>query len=430
LPAHSKPSPTAYTRRRIVAGLLAFAVVAAVVGLLAVRGSGSNNSSGGAGQSSSDSSSITAASTTPSRPVNIYRDITSDKVRADIKNDPYRIYVPSGLSNTVTVIDGATGSVLNTFKADEEPQHVVPSWDLKTLWLLNNQGYTVVPIDPKTSQPGTSVKVDDPYNLYFTPDGSDAIVVAEARKRLDFRDPHTMAMRSSLETPTCDGINHSDYSGDFRYAIFTCEFAGRLIKVDMKSRTVVGSLDLSAAPPGSAAPDQTGTTMAGNGDVHSMPQDVRTGPDGKTFFVADMLTAGVHVIDGDSFTETGFIHTGVGAHGINPSRDGTKLYVANRGSTHIGNKPGGPGSVSVIDVATKLVVADWPVPNGGSPDMGNLSPDGRLLWLSGRYDSEVYAFDTVTGAVVHRVPVGDGPHGLVVWPQPGRFSLGHTGNMR
>jgi DNA-binding beta-propeller fold protein YncE len=39
-------------------------------------------------------------------------------------------------------------------------------------------------------------------------------------------------------------------------------------------------------------------------------------------------------------------------------------------------------------------------------------------------------FDTKTGQLTHRIPVGHEPHGLAVWPEPGRYSLGHTGNMR
>ena len=159
----------------------------------------------------------------------------------------------------------------------------------------------------------------------------------------------------------------------------------------------------------------------------SMPQDVRAGPDGRHFYVADMMAGGVHVIDGDKLTTVGFIATGIGTHGITPSRDGTRLYVANRGSTSVDGTRHGPGSVSVVDPATNTVVGTWPVPNGGSPDMGNLSADGTRLWLSGRFDAEVYAFDTTTGSLVARVPVPEGPHGLsrlattgVVLPRPHR----------
>lgn len=323
-----------------------------------------------------------------------------------------RIYVPNLRSNTVSVIDPATFKVVDTFPVGHSPQHVVPSWDLQTLWVTNNaEGHndgSLTPIDPKTGKPGTAIAVDDPYNMYFTPDGKEAIVVAEAHARLDFRDAHTMALHHSLSVPECKGINHADFSIDGRYAIFTCEFGGKLAKIDMVKRKVVGYLLL---------------------DKKGMPQDIRAAPDGKVFYIADMMANGVYLVDGDSFTRIGFIPTGIGTHGMYPSRDGTKLYVANRGTNRIHGKRHGKGSVSVIDFATRKVVANWPIPHGGSPDMGNVSADGKLLWLSGRFDDVAYAFDTTTGAV-RSIKVGGEPHGLAVWPQPGRYSLGHTGIMR
>jgi DNA-binding beta-propeller fold protein YncE len=217
-----------------------------------------------------------------------------------------------------------------------------------------------------------------------------------------------MKVVSSLEVPGCDGINHADFTIDGRFALFTCEFGGALAKIDVEHHTVVGYLHLSQG---------------------GMPQDIRSSPDGSTFYVAEMMRGGVYTVDPDTFTETGFIPTGIGTHGLYPSRDGTKLYIANRGSREVGGPPHGPGSVSVLDFATKQIVANWPIPGGGSPDMGNVSNDGKTLWLSGRYDDVVYAIDTTSGNVV-KIPVGKEPHGLTVWPQPGRYSLGHTGNMR
>jgi len=310
------------------------------------------------------------------------------------------------------VIDPATLKVVDRFPVGVNPQHVVPSWDLTTLWVTNNAEHrtdgTLTPIDPLTGKPGQAVAVDDPYNMYFTPDGRSAIVVAEALKRLDFRDPKTMALQGSLAAPGCAGINHGDYAIDGRYLIMTCEYQGRLAKIDWINRKVLGYLKLSGG---------------------GIPQDIRVSPDGKILYVAELRRGGVYLIDGDAFKEVGFIKTGVGTHGLYPSRDGTKLYVANRGSSRIGGKPRGPGSVAVIDFATRKVVTTWPIPKGGSPDMGNVSADGKRLWLSGRYDNVVYVIDTTTGEVV-TIPVGKEPHGLTVWPQPGRYSLGHTGNMR
>jgi YVTN family beta-propeller protein len=345
-------------------------------------------------------------------PNNLYSETRPDKLSATVAKHLSRVYVPNRASNDVWVIDPAMFKVVQKFPVGVHPQHVVPSWDLKTLWVNNNaEGRTdgsVTPIDPITGKPGRAIPVDDPYNMYFTPDGSAAIIVAEARKRLDFRDPHSMAMKYSIDTPDCGGINHADFSIDGRYAIFTCEYAGSLAKIDLVERKVVGHLKLSKG---------------------GMPQDVRISPDGKIFYIADMKAAGLFLVDSDKFVEIGHIPTGVGTHGLYPSRDGTQLYIANRGVARVYGPPKGKGSVSVLDFATRKIVATWPIPGGGSPDMGNVSIDGKTLWLSGRYDDAVYAIDTINGTV-KSIPVKKEPHGLTVWPQPGRYSLGHTGNLR
>lgn len=373
-------------------------------------------------------------------PLNVYSGTGASQLAEAVKGDLERVYVPNLRSNDVSVIDPATLAVVDRFKVGRSPQHIVPSWDLRTLWVTNNaEGRTdgsLTPIDPRSGRPGAAVAVDDPYNLYFTPDGKSAIVVAEARKRLDFRDPKTMKLQYAIEVPGCAGINHADFAADGSYAIFTCEFSGSVAKIDLAARKVAGYLKLELpetrfkerAPlaPGKVwepGPTELCTTAKG------MPQDVRIAPDGRRFYVADMHADGVHVIDAATFTRVGFIAAGIGTHGLYPSRDGRQLYAVNRGTHRIHGAPKGSGGVAVIDFATEKVVARWGIPGGGSPDMGNVSADGRYLWLAGRYDDVVYRFDTTSGAV-REVKVGAEPHGLAVWPQPGRYSLGHTGNLR
>lgn len=374
-----------------------------------------------------------------SNPKNLYSDTGANQLSAAVKGDLERIYVPNLRGNNVSVIDPVTMKIVDQFKVGRAPQHVVPSWDLRTLWVANNAERTnegsLTPIDPRTGKPGQSITVDDPYNMYFSPDGKSAIVVAEARHRLDFRDPKTLAMQYSIDVPKYGGINHADFSIDGRYAIFTCEFGGSVAKIDLVERKVLGYLKL--VMPRTRFKD---TPVKGNYKTEppaseictatkGMPQDIRVSPDGKRFYVADMEADGLHVIDGESFQEVGFIATGVAAHGLYPSRDGRKLYVANRGSHRVHGARNGPGGVTVIDFETEKVVAQWPVPGGGSPDMGNVSADGKWLWLSGRFDDAIYRVDTATGEMVI-LKGGLEPHGLTVWPQPGRYSLGHTGNLR
>ena len=349
----------------------------------------------------------------PRDSVNIYSAIGVGMIDSVARHALPLVYVPLGGEASVALIDPRTYRVLRKFETGALPQHVVPAYDLRTLWVANDLGNTLTPIDPETGTAGKAVRVVDPYNLYFTPDGRYAIVVAERLQRLDFRDPRTMALHDTVHVD-CAGVDHMEFTAEGRYALATCEFAGKLVKLDVETRHVIGYLMLDSAGLG----------------ARGAPQDIRSAPDGSVFFVADMHADGVYVVDPYAFRVLGFIPTGMGAHGIYPSRDGQYLYVTNRGAHTLKGARRGRGSVSVLDPVTRKVVATWPVPRGGSPDMGNVSADGTELWLSGRFDQEVYVFDTRTGRLLHRIPVGRGPHGLTVWPQPGRYSLGHTGNMR
>jgi YVTN family beta-propeller protein len=333
----------------------------------------------------------------PLDPDDIYAATRPGQLSSTVARFPSRVYVPNSHSDTVDVIDPATFEIVDHFAVGDLPQHVVPSWDLTTLWVTNNLSNTVTAVDPATGAVGRTIPVDAPYNLYFTPDGKFAIVVAERLQKLDFRDPNTMQLVNSLDVD-CEGVDHLDFSADGRYLIASCEFASKLLKVDVANQRIVGKIAVE--------PD-------------GMPQDVKLDPAGKVFYVADMVRGGVYTVDGDAFRITGFIPTGAGAHGLYASRDSKLLYVTNRDA----------GTISLLDFATQTVVGNWHIP-GGSPDMGGVSADGKVLWVSGRYHAEVYAVDTTTGRLLARIPVGHQPHGLCVYPQPGRYSVGHTGVFR
>jgi DNA-binding beta-propeller fold protein YncE len=312
---------------------------------------------------------------------------------------PARVYVPNSQSNTVYEIDQRSFKIVRRFKTGAVPQHITPSYDLQTLWVDNDEGNSLTPVDPRTGKPGRPVPVADPYNLYFTPSGRYAIVVAERLRRLDFRDAHSMKLRHSLPVHTCPGVDHMDFTANGRYALASCEFGGSMIVVDIPRQRIVRTIRLRAG---------------------AMPQDVKLSPDGRVFYVADMASSGVWKIAARRFGKAGFVHTGRGAHGLYASRDSRLLYVSNRGE----------GTISLISFRTRRVVRKWRLPGSASPDMGGVSASGRVLWLSGRYDAEVYAISTRSGRLIRRIKVGAEPHGLCVYPQPGRYSLGHTGVFR
>ncbi len=300
------------------------------------------------------------------------------------------------------VIDPTTFTVVDSYPVGRLPQHVVPSYDMQTLYVNNNQGNSLTPIDPRTGKPGPNIEVDDPYNLYFTPDGTKAVVIAERNSQIDFRDPNTWELVKRLDVPPeyrdeggDSGVNHAEFTADGKTMILSCEFSGWLIRVDLATMEFTGGLNIGGKP-----------------------VDLKLSPDGTVVFNANETRNGVSVVDWANMKELSFIPTGAGTPGLYPSRDGKLLYASNRLA----------GSVTVIDFATRQPTTTWTF--GGSPDMGGVSTDGTQLWLSGRYNAEVYVIDTSTGALIRRINVGGGPHGLAIFPQPGRFSMGHTGNYR
>ena len=382
-------------RRLACAALVAtFAVGAAACG------GGSDSATETTTSAPATTTSTTAPATTTTAPAgtDVYAYTRAGMLAPSVQNIPTRVYVPNGQSATVSVIDPATYQVIDTFPVGRLPQHVVPSYDMQTLYVNNNQGNSLTPIDPRTGKPGAAIPVDDPYNLYFSPDGKQALVMSERESKIDVRDPTTWQLISSIPIPHA-GVNHADFSADGTTMIASCEFSGWIERIDLATLQITGEVN-----------------------VGGQPIDVRISPDGTKMYVANQVKngGGVSVVDPATMTETAFIPTGAGAHGEYPSRDGKDLYVTNRMA----------GTVTVLAFATDQIVGTWTIPGGGSPDMGGVSADGREFWVSGRYNNEVYVFDTATGQLTHRIPVGSGPHGLAIFPQPGRYSLGHTGDYR
>ena len=342
----------------------------------------------------------------------IYSQDHAGMLAPQVRHDPAYLYVPDSQGSTVTVISQQTHRIVRVIPVGYLSQHVVPSYDLTTLYTNSSVANQLIEIDPRTGLRGKAISMPRPYNLYFTPDGRTAVVMIEQYDTIRFADATTFRTIRDVRSPGCRGPNHADFSGNGRFFVVTCEFSGELLKVSTLGHRVLGVLHLDPHP---TAPHASPTTMG-----RSMPQDVRLSPDGTTFYVADMGTNELRLIDARTFEQRRVIGLPEMPHGLYPSRDGTRLYISDRGA----------GKVSVLDFATDKIVDTWTIPGGGSPDMGGVSADGRTLWLSGRSEGVVYGFDTRTGALIARIPVGGSPHGIAVWPQPGRYSLGHTGNMR
>jgi YVTN family beta-propeller protein len=333
-------------------------------------------------------------SPSPPAPFNVYAETISGRINSAAAEFPFRVYVPDNNSHTVFIIDPTTYKVVDQYKVGTIPYHVAPAWDLTKLYSDDEGSSFLTVISPKTGRPEGTIPVPNPYNLYFTPDGTKAVVVVERLRRLDFRDPHNWQLIKSVAIPW-PGVDHLDFSADGSYLLASTEFSGEIVKVDTNTMEITGMVSLGG-----------------------LPIDVRLAPDGTVFYIANQKRNGVSIIEPVAMKEVGFIPTGKGAHGLQVSRDTRFLYVSNRLE----------GTISVIDFATRQVTGSWRT--GGSPDMLQISPNGRELWASGRFEGAVYVVDTTTGQLMHNIKVGIQPHGLTYFPNAGRYSLGHNGVYR
>jgi YVTN family beta-propeller protein len=327
-------------------------------------------------------------------PLNVYRSTMSGRPAASVRDIPARVYVPNSDTTTVTVIDPFTFTVLDHLRVGSIPHHVTPSADLRRLYVNNEGSSSLSVINPRTFRVEETVSVPYPYNLYFTPDATKAVVVVERLRRLDFRDPSNWELIRSVDIPWA-GPDHLDFSADGRFLMVSTEWTGHLVKVDIETMAVVGAVN-----------------------VGSLPIDVRLSPDGSVFFVTNQGRNGVSVVDPVAMKEVAFIPTARGAHGLQISRDTKHLYVSNRLA----------GSISVIEIATRRVAATWNV--GGSPDMLQVNPEGTQLWTAGRLDGWVYVIDTGTGGMIKKIYSGPAAHGLTYFPNAGTTNTGHNGVYR
>ncbi|MDH2414171.1 YncE family protein [Nocardioides sp. CER19] len=334
-------------------------------------------------------------------PGGVYAAAGPGMVAPTLRHQPHLLYVPdSEIGGRTIVISPRTHRIVRVLNTGSLNQHVTPSWDLETLYVEASASNHLAEIDPATGRMIGTVMTSRPYNLYFTPDGRHAIVMDEQHDQIVFSDPHSLTREHTVSDPGCRGPNHADFSANGRYFLVSCEFSGAILKVSTLGERVLGRIRLP---------------------MPAMPQDVRLAPDGRSFFVADMGRNRLLQIPWRRLRIWHAYPTLEMPHGIYFSRDQRLLYLSDRMA----------GAVQVFDLARQRFTQTWKIPGGGSPDMGGLSIDGRTLWLSGRYDGVVYGFDTRTGTLIAKIRVpARSPHGLLVWPQPGRYSLGHTGLMR
>lgn len=238
--------------------------------------------------------------------------------------------------NTLVVLNAATGDEIRQIRVGSDPRGVAASRDGTRLYVGNNGSGSVTPIDLATLEALPSISLNgagQPADVAISPDGTTLYVVNGADSgSLFFIDVASGEILENLRTGRQSTKVTLSPDGATAYVANTG--GGNVAVIDVLSRTVVGTLNVSAA------------------------NEVVVSPDGETVYVAAGTAAGrVLAFDAASFQEIDEWNVGQAPQGATVSPDGNLLLVSNSGSEEL----------HVIDLAIGEIVAVIDVPLGLGP---------------------------------------------------------------
>ena len=301
---------------------------------------------------------------------------------------PHTIVALSHTDHTIYEIDPASGRLVHTFMAAEQPHEGVASPDGRTYYAAIPNGPHVVVLDAatftqkalitspfftssrpnKSASPHGSAITSNGRKLYVGLENADVpgIVVIDTAtnhvvKKIDvmLRGGHFLAIQPKTDT-----------------LYYPMREDHRVLVIDTTSDTVTAIIPVEGGP--------VGVGFAPNGEVW-----IHNDGDGAVHVIDSATNQVVRTITG----------LGTGAGRMAVSADGR--FAA---STH-----GGSEDVALIDAVTKAVLATIPV--GKGPGFPVFSPDGSRLYVMNYGMGDIAVIDTATKAIVTRHKAGASPFG-------------------
>lgn len=95
-------------------------------------------------------------------PHNVYADAGAGMLSEVARTAKPLVYVQHTKTGEVWTIDPTTFAVVGRYRLGGELQHVIPSWDMSTLYASNDTGDQLTPFDPRTGLPSKPISVIDP----------------------------------------------------------------------------------------------------------------------------------------------------------------------------------------------------------------------------------------------------------------------------
>lgn len=326
-----------------------------------------------------------------------------------------RVYAADQTSNTVSVIDPSSNKLLGVIRlGDPLPAPLSPLYkgqllvhglgyspDSKTLAVVSVGSNSVTLIDTATNKVKGIIYVGRaPHEAFFTPDGNEMWVTVRGENYVSVIDPAQMKETHRIEVANGPGMTM--FGSDGRYGFVCSSFVPELDVIEVASHRVIKRLSQASpfCPNIAVTPE--------NDEVWITLKDA-----GKTQVFSSK----------PPFEQKALLETGPITNHVN--------FVNNRNGKFAYITIGGANQVKVFRRgATPELVATIPVgslPHGIWP-----SGDGSRVYVALENDEMAAAIDTLTNRVIANIPIGQTTQALVYVPNavgngPGTDNLAPLG---
>ena len=288
------------------------------------------------------------------------------------------VFVLNSRDASVSKIDQTRYGEIGRIEVGREPHHLYPTPDGRSLIVANAISDELHLLDPVTGQLQRRIeRIDDPYQIGFSPDNRWFVVAALRLDRVDVyrHEGGELKLAARIDAPKAP--SHLWFSADSRFVFVTLQQSDEVAAIDLATQSIAWKLPTGKQPAG-----------------------IVVTPDDRYLMVGVMGEDYVQVIDWRARQTVRRIVTGKGAHNFRGLGDGRHLFVSNR----VDN------TVSLIDMSTLQVIGSIPVPGG--PDCLEVTADRRQLWVTLRWARQVAVVDIGQRRVVRTIAVGRSPHGI------------------
>ena len=307
-----------------------------------------------------------------------------------------RVYTADQTSNTVSVIDPGTNTLLGTIALGDARPAVLGalynkqvdvhglgfSPDGKLLDVISVTSNSVTIIETATNTVRGQIYVGRaPHEGFFSPSGKELWVAVRGENYVSVIDP--VAMRETQRIVTTDGVAMVIFRPDGKYAFVNSSRTPELDVVDAQTHQVVKRIPM---------PSKFSPNLAAS-------------PDGQEVWVTFKDTGKTVILDAQTFAVLGTLDTGPVTNHVNFVTTATdKLaYVT----------VGGENAVKAYrrNGATPTLVAT--VPTSDTPHGIWPSADNRTVYVGQENADSVAVIDVAAQRVVKQIPIGQAPQALV-----------------